>query len=267
MTTEAAGELPQGELDETKKVEVLVQEEPKVTEEEVSQDETSKEEAKKPTGFARRWEKHAAELEAARLESEYWKKQAMTAAVTSTQEKPAVRSSRLDFESDDEWLNAKLEAEKKKWIEEANLTTKQQQQFEQVQTTFLKQVEDAKKEYKDWDEVFAAVQEAGLTLPLDCSEFIIESPVGAKIAYNLSKNEEEFERFLALSPKRQLAELGKMEDRLSVKAAPEVKKISSAPPKLAETKGSGTVTPLAADRFKSKEAWRQWRAETTKLRK
>lgn len=264
MSNVAAGELPQGEENvEGQKADDTVLVEPTKTEEEVSQDETSKkEEAKKPTGFARRWQKHEQELEQARLESEYWKKQAMTASVTSTQEKPAVRTSRHDFDSDDEWLAAKLEAEKVKWAEELQL----KQQFEVVQKTFHQQVEAAKKEFKDWDEVFVAAQEAGLTLPNDVAEFIVESPVGAKLAYNLSKNEDELEKFLALSPKRQLAELGKMEDRLSVKQAPEVKKVSAAPAKLAETKGSGTVTPSSADRFKSKEAWRAWRAETTKLR-
>lgn len=264
MTT-TAGTTPQGNEENVVQDEVqneLPMNDEQVQKTEESQDDSSKEVKTPSTTFGRRMAKHTAELEAAILEREYWKKEAMKASVTGAQQETATKTSRLDFESDDEWLEARLEAEKKKWLDEFAVTSKQQQRIEEVSKTFIEQVEAEKKQQKDWDEVFAAVQEAEIQLHPEATEFIVESPIGAKLAYNLSKDLDKLEKFVELSPKKQLIELAKMEERLSAKkeAPPVTKKVTEAPPKLAETKSAGISVNPAPDRFKSKEAWREWRA-------
>lgn len=69
------------------------------------------------------------------------------------------------------------------------------------------------------------------------AEEILESPIGDKLCHYLYKNPEEAERLAELSPRRQLVELGKIEDKLKQKpalkksAAPEpIKPISGKAP-------------------------------------
>ena len=274
MNTEAAGQDPQGEQVEA---EVLAtdttgeaaQDEQSLDTSSVVESESEKTEDKKPSGFARRMAKHEAELEAARLESEYWKQEAMKAAVSQKPSQTAPsKQSRLDFNSDDEWLEHRLNEEREKLKKEVSETAALESHLKKLESSYLQQVEAAKKELKDWDEVVASAQESGWQMPASAAQFCVESPVGAKIAYHYAKNEEAFEKFLQLSPTRQIAELGKLEDKLSVKAAPQIKKVSSAPAPLADTKGSGSsVPPSAQDRFKDKAVWRAWREEQRGTRK
>lgn len=217
---------------------------------------------KRPSGFARRMARHAEELETARLEAEYWKREAMKATAPA---EPVTPKGRLDFNSDDEWLEHRLQTERERLIKEARETAAQQAHLEKVALTYQEQLTIAKKELKDWDTVFQTAQEEGMTLPNDAALFVLESPVGARIAYHLAKDVEAYERFIKLPPTRQAAELGKLEERFSKPKAPEetTKKVSEAPAKLAEVKGTGTKQPItAADRFKDKATWREWRQST-----
>ena len=221
----------------------------------------AQEQGEKQTGFAKRMSRkvaeHEAELERIRLETEFWKREAMKATAPAAQSEAKTR---LDFNSDDEWLEHRLQAERERLVKEAREQASEQTRLERLAEGYQAKIAEAKKELPDWEEVFA--QAEGATLPHEAILFCLESPAGAKIAYHLAKNEEAYEAFIKLSPNRQAVELGRLEERLSKK--PEVKqetvkKVSDAPGKLSDIKGGGSAPPTGVDRFSSKEAWRQWR--------
>ena len=212
---------------------------------------------KKRTGFQKRMAQHQEELETARLEADFWKREALKA--TAPTEKTAAKT-RLDFDSDDEWLEHRLTVERQELVKEAREQAAEQARLERLAEGYTAKIAEAKKDHPDWDEVFA--QADGATLPHEAILFCLESPAGAKIAYHLAKNEEAYEAFIKLPPNRQAVELGRLEERLSKKPVQQqeaVKRTTAAPSKLTDVRGGGTSAPTGADRFSSKEAWRQWR--------
>jgi len=223
---------------------------------------TEVEQGKKPSGFQRRMAKFEAAIEKLQQENEYWKQVALQSA---KQPEPAAKpTTRLDFASDEDWVEHRLAQERSRLLQEAQQAASQTVQHEKVVQTYQTRVEAVKKDLPDWDNVFREAQEEGLTLPGDAVEFCLESDVGPKIAYHLAKNPDEYERIISMSPAKRMAHLGKLEDRLATKPAAEpvpVKKVSAAPAKLVDTKGSGAVktTPAGMDRFSSKQAWKDWR--------
>jgi hypothetical protein len=229
---------------------------------------TEVEQGKKPSGFQRRMAKFEAAIEKLQQENEYWKQAALKNA---QQPEPAAKpTTRLDFASDEDWVEHRLAQERSRLLQEAQQAASQTIQQEKVIQTYQARVEAVKKELPDWDAVFAEAQEAGLeTMPREAVEFCFDSEVGPKIAYHLAKNPDEYERLISMSPARRLAHLGKLEDRLATKPAAEpvpAKKVSAAPAKLVDTKGSGAVktTPTGMDRFANKQAWKEWYAAQSK---
>jgi hypothetical protein len=217
------------------------------------------------TGFAKRVqrlekqmaEQYALQLNAAKAEAEYWKQQA--AATKQPQEEAKTR---LDFATDDDWIEYRLRAERERLLQEAQAAAQQTLQVERVVSTYQQRVNEAKKEFPDWEAVFNSAAAAGATLPEDTVNFCLESDAGARIAYHLAKNESEYQAIMAMSPVRRIAYLGKLEDKLSKKPAAPTPQVSKAPPKLADVKTGGTTRQPATgfDRFASKQAWREWRA-------
>lgn len=228
---------------------------------------TEVEQGKKPSGFQRRMAKFEAAVEQLMEEREYWKEQALAAKrQPAVQEQP---KGRLDFNTDEEWVEHRLAVERARLLQEAQQAASMTLQQEKVVQTYQARVEAVKKELPDWDNVFAEAQAEGLTLPADAVEFCLDSDVGPKIAYHLAKNPDEYDRIISMSPAKRLAHLGKLEDRLATKpAAPVARKVSQAPAKLVDTKGSGAVktTPAGMDRFSSKQAWQEWRQSQGKKR-
>ena len=225
-------------------------------------------EDKKLSGFARRMQRlesqFQSQVDATKTELEYWKSEAMKKA---PQQQPV--KNRLDFASDDEWIEARLEAERARLLQDAQEAAHQTVQIERVVGTYQQRVNEAKKEMSDWDTVFQQAQQSGATLPQAAVEFCLESDQGARIAYHLAKNEDDYEKFLAMSPVRRIAYLGKLEDKLAVakpKEPVQQKQVSKAPPKLAEVKTGGSVKtpPTGTERFQSKAAWKEWRTSQGK---
>lgn len=221
---------------------------------------------KKPSGFQRRMAKFEAAIEKLVAENEYWKEVALKGVQKPAVQEPA--KSRLDFATDDEWIEHRLEQERQKLIAEAQNVASQTLQQQKLVQTYQTRLEAVKKEYSDWDAVFQEATDEGLTMPQEAVDFCLESDVGPKIAYHLAKNTDEYEKFIEMSPMKRAAYLGKLEDRLSkpVAKVETVKKVSTAPAKLVDTKGSGSVktTPAGLDRFSSKEAWKEWRQSQKK---
>ena len=233
---------------------------PEGTESEAAPQDGQQGEDKKLSGFARRMQKlesqFQAQVEATKAELEYWKAEAMKKA--APQEAPKTR---LDFASDDEWIEHRLGAERTRLLQEAQEAAQQTLQVERVVGSYQQRVNEAKKEFSDWDNVFQQAQAAGATLPQDTVEFCLDSEHGARIAYHLAKNEDEYDKVLNMSPVRRIAYLGKLEDKLAKPKEPTpTKQVSKAPAKLADVKPGGSVKPppTGAERFQSKAAWREW---------
>lgn len=82
-------------------------------------------------------------------------------------------------------------------------------------------IEKGNEKYPDFDAVInEAVEDGVISLDSPLYFGLIESDVGHEVAYWLAKNPTEAKRIANLSPYRQVAELGKLEDKLSAKKEP-----------------------------------------------
>ncbi|HEY2605559.1 MAG TPA: hypothetical protein VGJ10_06055 [Paraburkholderia sp.] len=72
-------------------------------------------------------------------------------------------------------------------------------------------VDEAKTRYPDWDKAFKGLDDNSFTDPMVV--FIFESDKGPDVTYYLATHREELERIAKLSPLRQAAALGKIEDQ------------------------------------------------------
>lgn len=262
----AAGQEPQGTKEEiSASADEAQVASPETPEENAAPQDEQQGEEKKLSGFARRMQRleaqFQAQAEATKAELEYWKAEAMKRAAPQD-----IQKTRLDFASDDEWIEHRLEAERSRLLQEAQQAAQQTFQVERVVGTYQQRVTEAKKELSDWDSVFQTAQASGATLPQDAVEFCLESDQGARIAYHLAKNEDEYEKFVNMSPVRRIAYLGKLEDKLAKPKEAPSKQVTKAPPKLADVKPGGSVKPppTGQERFASKQAWKEWRASQGK---
>lgn len=80
------------------------------------------------------------------------------------------------------------------------------------------QIEQAKADLPDFVEVIEGARQANPFVPEHIKVAIIESDVGAQLAYHIRKNPEDEKRLYALSPAKALLELGKLELKYTKKA-------------------------------------------------
>lgn len=262
----AAGQEPQGTEEEINtSVDEAQVASPETPDADAAPQDEQQGEEKKLSGFARRMQRLEAQfqsqVEATKAELEYWKAEAMKKA--TPQETP---KGRMDFASDEEWIEHRLEAERQRLLQEAQEAAHKTVQVERVVGSYQQRVNEAKKELSDWDNVFQQAQAAGATLPQDAVEFCLESDQGARIAYHLAKNEDEYEKFVSMSPVRRIAYLGKLEDKLAKPKEAPPKQVTKAPAKLADVKPGSSVKPppTGMERFQSKQAWKEWRSKQGK---
>lgn len=104
-------------------------------------------------------------------------------------------------------------------------------------------IEAAKVEIPDFEEVISRNGE--LEIPRHVSDFIVNSDMGAKLMYHLGQNPEEAQRIAKLSPIRGIAELGKLEDRLTPKGSMKSEKTPE-PATPAVSKAPAPITPLSS---------------------
>lgn len=92
---------------------------------------------------------------------------------------------------------------------------------------------------KDYETVVEPFLEEDLkTFSKEARMAIVESEVGPALLYHLAKNPDEADRIADLSPTRQIAELGKLETKVSMPA----KKTTSAPAPASTTSGGRTAS-------------------------
>lgn len=177
---------------------------------------------KKAWRLERKAEREKSELRA-KLEDEF-----------KSREKPAESKSdnepkRNDFDSYEDYIEARADYRadqkvnkrfedyegKQKKVTEAQTKQEAQKAFDKQAE---KRVADGRKEFADFDTVVNDAVEDGV-IPLNSELYygIIDSDIGHKLAYHLSKHPAEAEKLLALNPRAQLRELGKLEDRLLAK--------------------------------------------------
>lgn len=149
------------------------------------------------------------------------------------------------FETYEAYIEALAE-----WKVEVREAARAKQEAERAQNEVRRKIGEAHSErvtaarerYADWDEV---IQKAnGIPIAPEVHTTIVESPHGPDIAYYLATHPEEMQRIAALSPVRQVAELGKVEARFDKPAAqPAQRKPLPKPP--ANVGGAGA--PKQAD--------------------
>ena len=127
----------------------------------------------------------------------------------------------------------------------------QQNQNNEIVATFRERAEDVRKIVKDFDTVVAAATVSPTNQ--DVAMAILESEKGPHIAYYLSKHPEKVLEINDMSTRRALAEIGRLEVRLT----PAPKKVSKAPAPVAPVRGSArTEAPdpekMSMDQF---SAW------------
>lgn len=86
---------------------------------------------------------------------------------------------------------------------------------------FGKRIAQAKTKYDDFEEVLGSIKGTDLDrVHADVTEYIQESEAGADLLYHLAKNPDVLDRLRKLSPRRFIAELGKLEAKWEEKSSP-----------------------------------------------
>ncbi len=105
----------------------------------------------------------------------------------------------------------KLEAREAKRAEEQRAQT-DAQKGKEITDAHTARVNEAKERYPDWDAAFKGLTNDDFSDPI--LVFVFESDVGPDVTYHLVTHRDELARIRKLSPVRQAAELGKIEDKI-----------------------------------------------------
>lgn len=235
--------------------------------EETPEQQEQKRESRRQRSNARK----AAELAAAKTEARILREELERTRAQQAQPKTeAAEPKREDFQDYETYLRAvtKYDAEqaadaKLKAAREAD-TGRQKQAQQTVNTQKLAEAwTERERAYqavaKDYEEVVGAFvdDEMGNLSPL-ARAAIVESEVGPQLLHQLANlaesNPGEYQRITALSPARQVAELGKLESKVSAPA----KRTTNAPPPASVTTGGKTAAKDPAKMSQVEyEAWRK----------
>jgi hypothetical protein len=219
------------------------------------------EDVKKPTGIERRFKKYQAQISEKERELEYWKQQAMKGTPVQEQIVQTGKPVLADYSNIEQFMEARAIFDRQEIMRDIERTTS----VKKVANGYLDKVEQFKKTVPDFQEALAAASDE--VVQQDTIEFVQTSDVGPQIAYHLAKNPEELDRLNSLSPIRRIAELGKLEDRLVGKPnVVPLKKVTSAPDKLSDVKGTGTTVIKDPGQATSYAEWKRLDALRSKAR-
>lgn len=161
-------------------------------------------------------------------------------------ENPLIKPDRYEFEDEEKYLEAltewtfekkalKQNAEEFKRMSESSEADRKAA-IEAKHTQFLANVEKAVKDIPD---IKKALENVYLDADKVMLEVIYDSPMGAELAYYLSKNEKVARGIANLSPLKIASEMGKLELQI---AADKTRKLNSnAPPPITPVGGKGTA--------------------------
>lgn len=200
-------------------------------------EESSEHTDKKPSGIERRFKKITAQLSAQQQELEYWKNVAVNGKPVAAASSAAPKTPKLaDFDNIEDFISAREQHMRQQLISEMQQRTAAEMHSSKTISAYESRVREAQAELPDWQDVMMGALDEP-TSP-ETVEFCLESDAGPKIAYYLAKNPDVHERINSLSPSRRLAELGKIEDRVSTSRTTQQQKITRAPSKMSDVKGN-----------------------------
>jgi len=181
--------------------------------------------------------------------AEYWKLQAQR-----TQVQPA--GDETAYPDDASWRKAIVQEsiqEARRASAEASAQEAAEQAFQARAQAFETRVGEFRERAPDFDTV---ARNPNLPITPVMGEAITESDVGPQVAYWLGKNPSDAHRIASLPPVRQVAEIGRIEARLT--AQPTAKKTTAAPPPPHTI--SGSPSPVAANpESMDLETYKKWR--------
>lgn len=173
-----------------------------------------------------------------------------------------------DFKTVGEYTRALVKWEAKqagKSAAEHAEVSRQQAEANQIIAGFVERQEAFMKATPDYEEV---LESADFEIPPVSQQYLVESEYGPQLAYHLAKNPDVATSLRKLSPRRQLAELGKLEVKFekpveTVKTAPAANGISKAPAPIQPLDAKST--PVQKDpkdmSFQELRAFRQAQAQ------
>lgn len=155
----------------------------------------------------------AAEERAEKAEAKLRESQTKSQPATVTQEGKPPKPE--DFATVAEYTDALVEYRVTKRFADEKAQAEQQRAADEKaarEREFAKRMNATKAEFPDFEEVLQSISGTELDqVPGDVIEYMQESDVGPKLIYHLAKNPDVLERFRKLSPRRFIAELGKLE--------------------------------------------------------
>ena len=231
--------------------------------EENGSDSEAESEKPKKSGFEKRISKEVARKNDALREMEYWKKVALERQSEPQRAEPVAQAAQKPVFTDYNDLEAYTEA-LTDWKLEQRFTEKEQKsKAATVVKNYNDRVTEFSKVRPDFQEVLA---NSDLVISDPVKELIFDSDVGPAIALHLAENEELAERIKGMSIVRQVAEIGKLEDKLTQKKV-DKKVVSKAPAPVSPIKGGAPVTAKSLDDPSvPNDEWIKMRNKQTKFR-
>jgi hypothetical protein len=176
-------------------------------------------------------------------ENEYLKKNAQKEEPAAT---PEVKPVPENYGTYEEYLEAltkhTVAEERKKAIAETQADNEKKATQEKV-TTYNERANKAREAHPDFD----TVVDQDLPVSKAMMESIIDSELGAEIAYHLGKNPAEAHRISLLSPLAAAREIGKLEAKLTPAEKPTIEEPSKAPKPATPVKGTSTPSNVPSD--------------------
>lgn len=195
-------------------------------------------EEQRKSKFQRRIERKNADLAAERMRSQMLQErlERLEAQARPQQQKDAGAPTLDQFEDFESYMSARVAYEAEKVVEtrlgkvqQQEAARKAQEAQSRVLTSWQDKQTAAAEKYADFDEV---VSESDAPVTPSMSQAIVESDLGADIAYYLAQHPDDAKAIAQLSPIRQIAAIGKLE---AVVSAVPAKKVTEAPAPITPT--------------------------------
>ena len=218
-------------------------------------------------GFEKRIERFNRRLAEKEAEIEHWRKAALQSGTQQTQSAPqttpVVAADKPKF-ADYADIESYTEAVTDWKLEQREVAQRQQN----VVKTYQQKEQAVRAAHAEYDEVIADFKDRykHVNAP-EVNAFIQESDIGPDLFYHLANNTAEIDRILTLSPLRRVAELGKLEAKLSTVGSVDnkvVNKVTKAPKPVTKEGGAAPVVKRLEDPNLSQAEWRQLRMATRK---
>lgn len=212
------------------------------SEEDGGDDTASPEEGKKPAkGVQKRLDELTRQKHETARDRDYWRELAMRQAAPQPEQAPQRAQQAPPQEDQFEDYESFQRALTRYELKQELAQEQNQQTAAQKAQSFQERVNAKAAEMPDFASV---VYDPAVPITDTMREVILDSELGAEVAYFLGTNLSEAQRIAALSPHRQAAELGKLETKLSApKTPPTPRTPPPAPPKTVSGLSAGLTKP------------------------